>query len=155
MVALKRAVFLSLYNCFFLATAFISLLRLFWDLVVLQYFSIFSPSCYYRLSVAVISDFRYLLTFALRFLPFFCFLHHIQRSPLSCWFHSSGLFCGFLYQLGPSQVLVKEKYIVSVDIMSRYFYSSTLILVKYSLDLNLTVSPLHICSAITIRQVLM
>ena len=39
-------------------------------------------------------------------------------------------------QLEPSQVLVKEKYTVSVDIMSRYFYSSTLVLVKCSLDLN-------------------
>ena len=40
-------------------------------------------------------DFRYFLIFALRFSPFFAFLHHIQRSPLSCWFHSSRLFCGY------------------------------------------------------------
>ena len=58
-------------------------------------FLLLSALCSCHQCADFLIDFRYFLIFALRFSPFFAFLHHIQRSPLSCWFHSSRLFYGY------------------------------------------------------------
>ena len=145
MVALKRADFMS-YDCFFLSlvTAFIIYVFMslydcfslssdcFYHFALTFFGSCTFPLLFHIFPFLLLSvlcschqravfyiDFRcYFFIFALRFPHFFAFIHHIQCSLLSCWFYTSRLFCGSPYQLEPSQVLVKEKYTVSVDIMS-------------------------------------